>query len=306
MYWRRRALESSPSAWAITANRLVRSGLNRLTRELLARLSAINRPQALLFAMHGAQTAESVDDAEGYFLSQAREALGPDIPIVVTLDLHANVTTAMVANASAIVGYQTYPHIDMFETGVRAAKLALRILSGEVKPTMAFRKLPLIVPAENMQTTSGPMRRLIENVGECEVASIFGVQPWLDIAEMGCSVVVVTNENQPEAERHASALATEFWQSRREFDVKLTPVASAIRQALATDGGPVVFAESSDSTGSGSPGDSTGVLRPLLDARLQEPAAIFLVDREAVGQAIDAGVGSTVTMRIGGKLDRKN
>jgi microcystin degradation protein MlrC len=299
-------IEPVCAAWAITANRLVRSDLNRLTREFLARLTAIGRPQALLFALHGAQTAESVDDTEGYFLSKARAALGPDIPIVVTLDLHANVTRAMVANASAIVGFQTYPHIDMFETGVRAASLALRILSGEVKPTMAFRKLPLIVPAENMQTTSGPMRRLIESTGTAEVVSIFGVQPWLDIPEMGCSVVVVTNENQPEAERHASALAMEFWRSRREFDVKLTPAPSAIRQALATDGGPVVFAESSDSTGSGSPGDSTGVLRPLLDAQLQEPAAIFLVDPEAVRKAIGAGVGATVTMRIGGKFDRKN
>jgi microcystin degradation protein MlrC len=218
----------------------------------------------------------------------------------------------MVGAASAIVGYQTYPHIDMFETGARAARLALRILSGEVRPAMAFRKLPLIVPAENMQTTSGPMHRLIERgraleaAGDAEIVSIFGVQPWLDIPEMGCSAVVVTNGNQPAAERNAAALASDFWRSRREFDVELTPVDSAIRQALAVDGGPVVFAESSDSTGSGSPGDSTGVLRPLLEARLSEPAAIFLVDPEAVRKAIDAGVGATVTMRIGGKFDRKN
>jgi microcystin degradation protein MlrC len=306
------SIEPVCAAWAITANRLVRSDLNRLTREFLDRLSTIAPPQAFLFAMHGAQTAESADDTEGYLLSKARDALGPEIPIVVTLDLHANVTEAMIANASAIVGYQTYPHVDMFETGARAARLALRILSGEVKPSMAFRKLPLIVPAENMQTTSGPMRRLIErgmaleDAGDAEIVSIFGVQPWLDIPEMGCSVVVVTNGNQPAAERHASSLASDFWRSRREFDVELTPVASAIRQALAIDGGPVVFAESSDSTGSGSPGDSTGVLRPLLEARLQEPAAIFLVDPEAVRQAIDAGVGATVTMRIGGRFDRKN
>src|SRR6185503_6487162 len=188
-------IEPVCAAWAITANRLVRPDLNRLTRELLARLITIDRPQALLFAMHGAQTAESADDTEGHFLRKVREALGPGIPIVVTLDLHANVTEAMVANASAIVGYKTYPHIDMFETGARAASLALRIVSGEVKPAMAFRKLPLIVPAENMQTTSGPMHRLVErgmaleDAGEAESVSIFGVQPWLDIPEMGCSVI---------------------------------------------------------------------------------------------------------------------
>jgi microcystin degradation protein MlrC len=305
-------IEPICAAWAITANRLVRRDLERLTHEFLARLRAIDPPQALLFAMHGAQTAESADDTEGYLLRLTREALGPDIPIVVTLDLHANVTRAIVEHASAIVGYQTYPHIDMFETGVRGAKLALRILSGEVQPAMAMQKLPLIVPAENMQTTSGPMHLLIERgkalekAGETEIVSIFGVQPWLDIPEMGCSVVVVTNGDQRAAERHASDLASDFWRSRREFDVELTPVDKAIRQALAVDGGPVVFAESSDSTGSGSPGDSTGVLRPLLEAGLQEPAAIFLVDPEAVGKAAEAGAGATVTMRIGGKFDRKN
>src|SRR5207247_60657 len=122
--------------------------------------------------------------------------------------------------------------------------------------TMAMQKLPLILPAENMQTTSGPMHRLIERgkaleqAGETEIVSIFGVQPWLDIPEMGCSVVVVTNGDQRAAERHASDLASDFWRSRREFDVELTPVDKAIRQALAVEGGPVVFAESSDSTGS--------------------------------------------------------
>src|SRR5262249_3414851 len=125
-------IEPICAAWAITANRLVRRDLNRLTGEFLARLRPIDRPQALLFALHGAQTAGSADDTEGYLLRLAREALGPEIPIVVTLDLHANVTRAMVAHATAIVGYQTYPHIDMFETGVRAARLALRVVSGDV------------------------------------------------------------------------------------------------------------------------------------------------------------------------------
>jgi len=146
----------------------------------------------------------------------------------------------------------------------------------------------------------------LERDGAAELVSIFGVQPWLDIDEMGCSTVVVTNGDEKAADRHAAELASDFWRSRREFDVELTPVDKAIRQALATEGGPIVFAESSDSTGSGSPGDSTGVLRPLLEAQLQQPAAIFLVDPEAVGKAIAAGIGATVTMRIGGKFDRLN
>jgi microcystin degradation protein MlrC len=259
--------------------------------------------------MHGAQTAEGVDDVEGALLSIARGVLGDAVPIVVTLDLHANVTRAMVEQATAIVGYHTYAHVDLYETGVKAARLLLRKLAGTVRPVMAFRKLPMIVPAENMQTTSGPMHRLVEGAkilerrGRALAVSIFGVQPWLDIEEMGCSVVVVTDGDAGRADATAWTLAQRFWESRHEFDVRLTPPAQAIRQALRVPGGPVILSESSDSTGSGSPGDSTGLLRALLAARLREPVAFFMVDPDAVERAMRAGVGQTVTMPIGGKLD---
>jgi microcystin degradation protein MlrC len=305
-------IEPVCAASAITANRLARADFGRLVKEFSHRLAKIRRPEALLFALHGAQTAEGADDAEGHLLGRAREVLGPEVPIVATLDLHANVTRAMAARADAIVGYHTYPHVDLFETGVKATRLALRILSGEVKPAMAFRKLPLIVPAENMQTTSGPMHRLmsraerLERSGAAEAVSLFGVQPWLDIAEMGCSVVTVTNNNRRAAQRQVDALARQFWNLRREFDVRLTRLDAAIRQARRIQGGPVVLSESADSTGSGSPGDSTAVLKALLAADLKAPAALFLVDSEAVDRAVRAGVGKTITMRIGGRLDRKH
>lgn len=299
-----RPFEAVCAAWAITAGRVRRPDFLRLAGELAARLAAARHPEALLLALHGALAAEGCDDADGFILKQARAALGPGVPIVVTLDLHANVTRAMVEYADAILGYRTYPHVDLYETGLRAAGLALRILEGGFRPAMGFAKLPLIVPAENSQTTSGPMQRLMSQAPEG--ASIFPVQPWLDIEEMGASVVVVTDRDAEGAQREARRLASEFWNSRREFDVKLVAPETAIRKAMAIDGGPVVLSESSDSTGSGSPGDSTGVLRPLLEAGLREPAAIFLVDPEAVARAIEAGVGNTVTMRIGGKFDRRN
>jgi len=300
------------AAWAITANRLVREDFERLLSGFACHLAEVRRPEALLLAMHGAQTAEGEDDVEGRILLEARRVIGGRTPVVVTLDLHANVTRRMTELADVIVGYHTYPHIDMYETGLKAARVALRIVSGEARPVMAFRKLPLIVPAENMQTTSGPMRRLIqrgkalERQGRAESVSVFGVQPWLDIEEMGGSVVVVTNGNAMSADRYAAELARKFWDSRREFDVKLVPPKHAIRQALSIEGGPVVLAESSDSTGSGSPGDSTGVLTELLAANLSEPAAIFLVDPDGVAQAAAAGVGAAVSLEIGGKFDRVN
>jgi microcystin degradation protein MlrC len=218
----------------------------------------------------------------------------------------------MVERATAIVGYHTYPHIDMYETGQKAAKLLLNTLFGKVRPAMAWRKLPLIVNAENQQTSHGPARRLFaraeafESAGKAEAVSIFCVQPWMDIQEMGSAVVAVTNGNPRAADRQAAAIAQKFWDTRRDFEVTLTPVEEAIRLALATKGGPVILAESSDSTGSGSPGDSTGVLKHLVKAPLTEPAAIFLVDPEAAATLAASGVGSTVTLPIGGKFDRKN
>jgi microcystin degradation protein MlrC len=259
--------------------------------------------------MHGAQTAEGIDDVEGFMLGRAREILGPEVPIVVTLDLHANITRAMVERATAIVGYQTFPHVDMCETGQRGARLMVKILTGKVRPVMTWRKLPLIVNAENQQTSHGPAHQLMaraqayERGRKAEAISIFFVQPWLDIDEMGSAVVVVTHAQARAGERMAASLAQKLWDTRREFEIRLTPVKDALHFAAATKGGPVVLAESADSTGSGSPGDSTGLLKHLLNSHLTGPAAIFLVDPEAVARLKEAGVGSTVTLAIGGKLD---
>jgi microcystin degradation protein MlrC len=300
------------AAWAITANRLARKDFLRFVAEFSRRLAGCGRPEALLLAMHGAQAADGEDDVTGCVLQRARRILGKSVPIAVTLDLHANVTPRMVEHADVIVGYQTYPHVDLYETGQKAARLALRMAQGRLKPAMALRKLPLIVPAETMPTTSGPMRRLIdratrlESTGQAESVSVFGVQPWLDVRDMGCSVVVVTSGDPDASERHASVLARRFWNARKEFDVRLTPVREAIRRALRVPGGPVVLAESSDSTGSGSPGDSTGVLRELVAANLPEPSTIFVVDPGAVAQAMRAGVGNSLALDVGGAFDRKN
>ena len=298
------------AAWAITANRLVRADFRRLANEFQQHLLAAE-PDALLLAMHGAQTAEGEDDVEGHFLELARALLGPRVPIVLTLDLHANITRRMIDLSNAIVGYHTYPHIDMFETGQKAARLMLRILDGSLKPSMAFRKLPLIVPAENSQTYRGPMHQLIqaaqklEASGKAEAVSIFPVQPWMDIAEMGCAVVSVTNHRPAAAQRQADLLARRLWRDKPKYEVTLTPVPAAIEAALKI-AGPTVLAESSDSTGSGSPGDSTGVLQHLVRAPLTGAAAIFLVDPTAVDTAIQAGIGAEVTMKIGGAFDKKN
>jgi len=306
-------LEIAPvcAAWAITANRLRKPDFARLKKDFALHLAQAN-PDALLLAMHGAQTAQGEDDVEGSILAAARAILGPHKPIFLTLDLHANLTQRMITLADAIVGYHTYPHIDMFETGQKAARLLLRSLAGELRPTMAYRKLPLIIQAENSQTHRGPMHSLfsaaqaIEASGQAEAISIFPVQPWLDIAEMGCAVVVVTNNKPKSAQRYADSLARRLWRGKSDFETTLTPVPLAIASAIALPTGPTILAESSDSTGSGSPGDSTGVLKHLLKAPLTGPAAIFLVDPATVAAAFEAGVGAIITRKIGASFDKKH
>ena len=200
------------AAWAITAGPMARTEFRKLSRLFENELTRALRPDVLLLALHGAQVARGYDDVSGYLLRTARRVLGKDVPIVTTLDLHANVTELLVSESSAVVGYHTYPHVDMFECGAKAAKLALKIFSGTVKPTMAFRKIPMIVPAENMQSTAGPFHELVERAkawersGAVESASVFGVQPWLDVKEMGCSVVVVTNTDATAAGERADSL----------------------------------------------------------------------------------------------------
>jgi microcystin degradation protein MlrC len=305
-------IEPVCAAWAITAGPMMRSEFKKLVQAFQSKLRSIGRVDAFLFALHGAQTAQGVDDAAGYLIRTARGVLGPITPIVITLDLHANVTRLIVSQSTAVVGYRTYPHVDMFECGRSAAAIVLKILAGKIKPAVGFQKIPMIVPAENMQTMHGPFHALMVRAREWErankviSASVFGVQPWLDVKEMGCSVVVVTNDDFWTAQERAGNLAREFWSSRRDFAPKLTRVGDAIRRARAIPGGPIVFSESSDSTGSGSPGDSTNVMTELLKANFSEPCAVFLVDPQAVRNAIKAGVGNSFTGEIGARFDRRN
>jgi microcystin degradation protein MlrC len=179
-----------------------------------------------------------------------------------------------------------------------------------MKPVMTYRKIPMIVPAENMQTTSGPFARLMRQAEKLEqrmhdhYISILGVQPWLDVPEMGCSVIAVGSGDTERLQRQVDGLAQTFWNSRSQFDVALTSVGEAIREARRGEG-PVVISEPSDSTGSGSPGDGTGVLKVLLDLCQDIPAAIFIVDPIVVRRAIAVGVGNTLKTSVGGRIDRK-
>lgn len=305
------ALEAVPTvaAWSLSGGPLTRDTFTFLLDELLHRVRKAGALDGILLALHGAMLAEGIDDADGAILSALRAQVGPDLPIVVTLDLHANLTQQMVDASNLLVPYRTYPHIDQFDTGARAARLLQEILHDGLRPITALEKVPMLVYSENQQTTHGPMAHLMGRADELAArpgmvaVSVLPVQPWLDVPDFGLSVLATADGDQTLARQTARALAAEAWRLRTAFDIDLVPVDEAIRLAVASPEGPVVLADSADSTGSGSPGDSTAILAALLAAPLAKPALLTVVDPETVASAHAAGLGARITVPIGGKLD---
>jgi microcystin degradation protein MlrC len=284
-----------------------------LRSEILDALRAALPVDGVLFALHGALVAEGAPDVEGEVLRAVRGALGPAVPLVATLDLHANVTAAMARHADALVLYHTAPHIDVFETGRRGAAVLRRLLVGGARPVTAFQKLPLVVPAEraNTQDPASVSHAFRLRLQELEAsprvlaAGLATVQPWLDIPELGSAVVVVTDADAGLAKAECGALAAEVWRRRAEYLPELVPVEEAVRAAHRHAGGLVVLSDSADATTSGAPGDSTWLLRELLKYDWPRPALVPLVSPELVEQAQRRGAGAELTAEAGGVRDAR-
>jgi microcystin degradation protein MlrC len=283
-----------------------------LRQEMLDAVAAAGPVDAVLLALHGSMAADGAPDVEGEVLQAVRSHIGTRIPLVATLDLHANITAKMVRHADALVLYHTAPHIDVFETGQRGAAVLRRILDG-AKPVTAFQKLPLVVPAERANTQDPASvsfdlrRRLREMESEPGVlaAGLATVQPWMDIPEFGSAVLVVTDGNADQARARCAEVAAEVWQRRREYLPELTPLKDAVRTAHDNTEGLVVLSDSADSTTSGAPGDSNHVLCELLRYTWQRPVLVPLVDPELVEEAQQLGPGAEFTPFVGGKRDRR-
>jgi microcystin degradation protein MlrC len=284
-----------------------------LRAELVDALKAQLPVDAVLLALHGALVADGAPDVEGEVLHAVRSAVGPSVPVVATLDLHANVTQKMVDSSDALVLYHTAPHVDIFETGVRAARVLRSILVDGARPVTAFAKLPLVVPAERANTqdpasVSHALRRRLQAL-EAEPgilsAGLATVQPWLDIPQLGSAALVVADGDSDLARARCTELADAVWQRRRDYLPELVSVDEGVRRAGEHPGGLVVLSDSADATTSGAPGDSNWVLRELLKYDWPRPALVPLVDPELVAAARGAGVGATLTAPVGGKRDRR-
>ncbi len=296
-------------AWGSAGGTITAPTLEFLTHGLISALRESLPVDGVFLSLHGAAASEQEDDVEGYVLQRVRELVGPRVPVVVAFDHHANITNQMMACADALVGHETQPH-DPPATGRKAGRILLRMLQGEIRPTRAWRKIPMITPQDQFLTSAGPMnvwfdraRELERRAGVLDV-SPYPMQPWLDVAEGGWAVVVHTNNDPRLAEALAIEMANLAWDLREQFWRSERVAANvAVRQAQQAQTGLIILSDTGDSVFGGAPGDSTCILRAMLEEKITATALVPMVDPEALEMAIAAGVGATITVDLGGKID---
>jgi microcystin degradation protein MlrC len=262
---------------------------------------------AILLDLHGAMVTQSFDDGEGELLARIRK-LAPHVPIGVALDMHTNLFPAMVERSTVITGYQTYPHVDVYETGLRAGKAIFKLLDGNAAPAMAWGNRPMLPHVMRQGSDDSPNRELQARCREMErdgalAATIFVGFPHADVPNAGLSAVVVSDGDPALARRWCDELLDMAWREREAFVYKVEPLERSVARAKELQEGPIVLLDHYDNAASGGTMDSMTVLGAILDAGLDNVAAFAICDPDAVQQMIRAGIGAHITLPLGGKLD---
>lgn len=281
----------------------------RISNQILEDLSQQVDLDAVYLDLHGAMVTESQADGEGTLLTQVRALVGDQLPLVASLDLHANVSRAMVDRADALISYRTYPHVDMAETGARALRHLNGLLNGTTGRATAFRQVPFLIPLTAGCTLSEPGRGVYARLAEIEqqrsgVTLSFNCGfPPADVPDAGASVIAYAAD-QPSADAAADDLAAYVTDREAAFGSDILPAASAVTQAmeLVSGGrGPVVLADTQDNPGAGGNGDTTGLLRALLEEGAAGVLAGLLHDPDAARAAHESGAGAVIQVALGGR-----
>lgn len=256
--------------------------------------------------LHGAMVTETTDDGEGELLARIRR-LAPELPIGVSLDLHANLTDEIVNNCTALVGYKTYPHIDMYETGAHAGRIMLSALEGS-RPVMSWGNRPLLAQTLRMGHEDRPMGPLIDLASKEEgagllAATVFGGFPLADFSNAGLSVVTVADGDLAMADSARDRLLDAAWREREEFLFHSEPLPETIARAKALDRGPIILLDHADNAASGGTQDTTAVLKEVIQQGLEDVAMFGICDPEAVEEMAITGVGNRIALSLGGKVD---
>jgi len=282
------------------------------SRRLLDGIEQASRHGGLdgvLLSLHGAMVTECFPDGEGELLRRVRGCVGHDMPVVSTLDFHANMTEAMVSNADILVGYNTYPHVDGYERGLEAGQLLWRMLADGLRPASALCKPRLLPPLVAQRTEVGAFRTLFERAHELEQqpqvleVCTYGGFPYADIEPAGMGVLVVTDSDPDLAQELACQMEELAYSLSDQLVADVLSPEDAVRTALASTERPIVLADVADNPGAGGSCDGTGILEELIRQEATE-TVLYLADGEAAAAAHRAGVGETITVAVGGKRDR--
>jgi microcystin degradation protein MlrC len=298
------------AAWATPSGPVTREAYESILSELLESVKAAGALDGILLALHGAMVCEDIDDADGETLERLRSLLGPGVPIVLSLDMHGNISPRMAEIPDAIVAYRSYPHIDQRARGVDCARLMAKILDGTLVPHVIHVKLPLLIHIVQQYTGSGPMaelyaelERIEEQPGIANVSLLPGYI-YADVPFMGVSVIVVANGDPAIAEATAGFFATTVYERRDALNAGLPSVEEAVAEAVATRG-TVCLMDSGDNIGGGGPGDSTILFAALREAGAERICAV-LYDPAAVRDCVRAGEGGGVNFSVGAKTDHEH
>lgn len=295
------------AARALPSGPIAEDAWSELMTRMFARLAAAGPLDGLLVAPHGAAVSEAFPDADGHWLSELRNRVGNETSIIGTIDAHANLSRTMVESCDALIAYRTNPHLDQRERGIEAARLMVRTLEGNIRPTMAAAFPPMAINIERQMTDERPLTECYDvadrQLGEDRVLSnsiVLGFS-YADVEEMGTSIIVVTDHAPEFADRLAGELAGCLWTRRAEFIGQFVDVEAALDECMRLDS-PVCLLDMGDNVGGGSPADGTFIAHEIHMRRLPR-SFVCLYDPEAVRQAEQAGVGQTASLRIGGRTD---
>ncbi|MDX1929480.1 MAG: M81 family metallopeptidase [Pirellulaceae bacterium] len=290
---------------------LAKSAWERIASEFLDSIRGAPPVDGVYFAMHGAMASEEELDPEGWLLAETRKILGEKIPIVVSLDLHGILTDRMLEHSDAIVAYHTYPHVDFFETGQRAAKLLLRIVAGEARPVTAKVNLPALVRGDELITATGLFGESIRIAQQVESgprglsAGMFIGNPFTDVPSLQTYSFVVTDNDLELAKQAALKIADSFWANHEKMQVPLVSLDAMATTVMESTLGTLGLVDAADATSSGASGDSNAILRKLIEVGYRGRTLLPIVDEPAVKRAFEAGVGAAINVTIGGTLDSK-
>ncbi len=269
---------------------------------------ALQDVDLVLLDLHGAMVTEHLFDGEGELLYRIRN-LKPNIPIAVTCDLHCNLTQKMIDNSTALIGYKTYPHTDMYEVAEKVGTIVTNFFQGKCNPIMSWKKTNVLSQTLKQGTSDKPMSELIKLVIDSEneknvlAATFFGGFPMADIPDAGSSCVVVTDNNKLIAEEITKKIADKTWELRKDFIYKHKPLQEMVTKAKKLKDGPIILLDHADNCGSGANQDVMKVIDEIIKQELDDVIIAAVWDPYAVKQMQESGIGSQIELRLGGKTD---